>query len=142
MAEAEAEPLAAGAAMRAAEAAGATGAGAAVEKGAAVERAEAAAPADEAASAPEAGLGGPTLLASGALGSQWRFFSASAASCSAVRWGTLSTKGTGTFVTYRATPRASARPTSSPTTTPNAKPPRWAPRWVLLLVAAMRARSC
>src|SRR5438132_14401960 len=46
---------------------------------------------------------------SGLFGSQFRFFSVSAASCSAVRWGTLLMKGTGTLVTYSATPSATAR---------------------------------
>src|SRR5262249_40383103 len=57
---------------------------------------------------------------SGLFGSQLRFFSASAASCSAVRCGTLLTKGTGTLVTYSATPSATAKPTIRPLT----KPPR------------------
>jgi hypothetical protein len=47
------------------------------------------------------------LPASGAFGSQCLFFSASAASCSAVRCGTLSMKGTGVLVMYSATASAS-----------------------------------
>ena len=59
------------------------------------------------------------------FGSQFRLRSASAASCSAVRCGTLLTNGTGTLVTYSATPSASARPISRPTIRPMTKPPRW-----------------
>ena len=65
---------------------------------------------------------------SGALGSQLRLRSISALSCSAVRCGTLLTKGTGALVMYSATPSASASPISSPTTRPSTKPPRWLPR--------------
>ena len=61
---------------------------------------------------------------SGLFGSQFRFFSSSAASCSAVRCGTLFRNGIGTLVTYKATPRARAKPTSRPTIRPMAKPPR------------------
>ncbi len=64
------------------------------------------------------------LPCSGAFGSQFLFFSASTASCSAVRCGTLLTKGTGTLVTYSATPSATARPTIRPTIRPITNPPR------------------
>ena len=73
--------------------------------------------------APFPGLTG-FLPYSGLFGSQFRFFSNSAASCSAVRCGTLLRNGIGTLVTYKATPRARARPTSRPTIRPMAKPPR------------------
>src|SRR4051794_6802390 len=53
--------------------------------------------------APFVGLAG-FLPYSGLFGSQFLFFSASAASWPAVRCGTLLTKGTGTLVTYSATP--------------------------------------
>src|SRR5437660_6932713 len=64
------------------------------------------------------------LPASGAFGSQLLLRSASAASCSALRCGTLLTKGTGVLVTYSATPSASASPINRPTIMPSTKPPR------------------
>ena len=77
---------------------------------------------------------------SGLLGSQFLFFSASAASCSAVRWGTLSMKGKGTLVMYSATPKAKASPINRPTIMPRKKPPRWEFMLDTLLITSSRVR--